>query len=60
MLSYPPLVDYIAMISLCFFFLPFTFFYSEVTLEAEDADLGLNYGSGEDDDYDVTTTNSYA
>ena len=48
------------MISLCFFFLPFTFFYSEVTLEAEDADLGLNYGSGEDDDYDVTTTNSYA
>ena len=30
------LVDYLAMISLCFVFLPFTYFYAEESLDCED------------------------
>ena len=46
------------MIGLCFFALPFTYFYAEEALESED-ELGLNYGSGDDEDYgDMHTSNT--
>jgi hypothetical protein len=37
------------MISLCFFVLPFTYFYAEEALESED-DLDFEYNSDEEDD----------
>lgn len=45
------IVDYIVMISLCFFILPFTYFYSEETLDSEDNfDFDFSYDSDEDDE----------
>ena len=37
------------MIGLCFFILPFTYFYAEEALESED-DLELDFESDEEDD----------
>ena len=51
------IVDYIVMIALCFFVLPFTYFYAEEALDSED-ELQLNYGSGDEEDYDVSTAYS--
>lgn len=46
------------MISLCFFILPFTYFYAEEALDSED-EFQLNYGSGDDDDdYELDTNYS--
>jgi len=43
------LVDYLIMIALCFFILPFTYFYADESLESEDdMDLGFDL-----DDYDI-------
>ena len=43
------IVDYVLMIGLCFFILPFTYFYAEEALESED-DLELDFESDEEDD----------
>ena len=39
------------MIALCFFFLPFTYFYSEEKLESEDGDLDFD-AEFDDSEYD--------
>ena len=40
---------FIAMISLCFFFLPYTFFYAEEKLESDEGDLDLEFDFDEEE-----------
>lgn len=49
------IVDYLIMIALCFFILPFTYFYAEETLDSED-DLELEFADLSDEDDEVTST----
>jgi hypothetical protein len=49
------IVDYVVMIGLCFFVLPFTYFYAEEALDSED-DLEFDFHS--DDEDDISTSQS--
>ncbi len=52
------IVDYIAMISLCFLILPFTYFYAEESLESEDEIDFFEVNEYSDDDEEPVETNS--
>lgn len=43
------LVDYVVMIALCFFVLPFTYFYAEETLDGEE-DMDFEFDDEDDDE----------
>jgi hypothetical protein len=47
----------VLLISLCFFFLPFTYFYAEEKLESDDADLDFDLDLEDfDDDNEYSST----